>query len=119
MMPTFHELWLQRNYFARSLLDADRDLATFVVDEEQHEIEDLKDPHGKRFLFDDIEGVPQQSTLPVEASSASSLAPNLGNQLKWGRMRLRACSASCVCACGRCAWIRAVTHHAAHGQYLS
>jgi hypothetical protein len=107
MTPTFHELWEQREQHAQDLLAAERALATYVADEDKHEIEDLRDPHGKRFLFDDSEGMAQQSTSAVEAILGASLVPNIANQTRWGRMRLRACIAPCSCLCGRCAWIRA------------
>ncbi len=43
-------------------------------------ITDLADPHGKRFLFDDLAGMPQQSTSPLEGISCSLLTPLRANQ---------------------------------------
>lgn len=119
MTPTFHDLWEQREQHARDLLAAERALATYVSDEDSHEIEDLRDPSGKRFLFDDIEGMAQQSTSAVEAILAASLVPNIANQTRWGRMRLRACTPGCACTCGRCAWIRARARYERWGADLT
>ncbi len=44
------------------------------------EIEDLRDPHGKRFLFDDFEGMAQQSTFAVEDTPCSYLGPQMSNE---------------------------------------
>ncbi len=70
-------------------------------------IEDLRDPHGKRFLFDDIEGMPQQSTLPGEAVSASLKGALRDNGVCPGCMGVCVRERVCVPPCMGCAQIHA------------
>jgi hypothetical protein len=118
-MKTFQQLWLKRQGASRRLLELERDLAIFVDPSDELPIEDLQDPHGKRFLFDDKEGMAKQTTSAREAILASSLRPSLANQLGWGRVRLRACGAGCACPCGRCAWLRARLRYERWGADLT
>jgi hypothetical protein len=105
-MVSWHELWARKRRADQLANEADSALANHLDELETPVIEDLRDPRGKRLLFDDFEGTAQQSTQAREAIPAAYLVPSVRNQQSWGRVRLRACLPGCACLCARCAWIR-------------
>ena len=105
-MTSWHELWRRREAAAGRLLRLDQEVANFVEERDKRAISDLQDPHGKRFLFDDFEGMAQQTILRPQAILAACLVPSLANQARWSRARLRACLPGCACLCARCAYTR-------------
>ena len=111
-MKTWLELWQLRERRSAELLLLDRVLANFVPDTDRRVIQDLTDPRGKRFLFDDFEGVAQQTISPDNPPSRPSLRPSWGNVLSFDRVRLRVCAPACTCPCVRCARARRPRWHA-------
>jgi hypothetical protein len=108
--PTWHQLWQKRELADQLANAAAAALANYVEDEERHEIEDLEDTPGKRFLFDDPLKVARESTLAGEAPSRSSFGPLRANGDPVVSRSLRACLPGCTCPCVRCAFMRARTH---------
>jgi hypothetical protein len=117
-MRSWWELWRDRGAAERQLLSLERRLANYVAAEEGYEIEDLRDPHGKRFLFDDFEGMAQQSKKTPEAISASLKGGTVTRQLVWARSGLQACLPGCACACDRCAYLRERARYIREGAIL-
>jgi hypothetical protein len=112
---SFSELWARRAAAARQLLGLERQLGTELDEEEQAEYDSIFDPVLNRLSFDDLEGMPNQSTSPPEATLAGCTVPSLANQLIWARARLRVCAPTCSCVCARCAYLHSRARHACWG----
>jgi hypothetical protein len=112
---SFHQLWLEREAAGRRLLELDARLANHTNELERHVIEDLAAPHGKRFLFDDFEGMTEESTSDREAMSAALQVPCWANGQPVISRTLRACVPGCACPCVRCALMRAAARDACAG----
>jgi hypothetical protein len=111
-VTSWHELWLKRQLRAAQLLAAERRMVNFVEERDRRVIADLSDPHGKRFLFDDFEGMAQRSTSTAEATPGSSLSPSWANPQSFDRAYLSVCAPACTCPCMRCARARRPRWHA-------
>lgn len=99
---TWRSLWLKRQAAQSRLLELERELNGFVPEGDHSGIQDLSDPHGKRFLFDDIEGMAEQTTLRQEAMPAAPEVPSWGKELPVWSRTLRSCAPGCTCPCARC-----------------
>ena len=109
-MSSWWQLWQLREKRAAEVLLLDQVLANHVEDEERHEIEDLADPRGKRFLFEPGKGMPQQSTSAEEATPAPANRPLLSS-LTW-RTHADMCELvpTCVRTCRTCALLCSLQH---------
>jgi hypothetical protein len=114
-MVSFSELWARRAAAARQLLGLERQIESDLDEDEQAEYDDIFGIPRNRFVFDDFEGMPNQSTSPPEATLAGCTVPSLANQLIWARARLRACAPGCSCSCARCAYLCSRARHARWG----
>jgi hypothetical protein len=103
-------LWHQRQIKATRTQQAQRfhdlHIANQVAWREVVPIEDLRDPHGKRFLFDDFEGMAQQTTLLGDAIPAARMTPLQRYLAQRGRPQMCVRERVCVPTCDGCAQIR-------------
>lgn len=107
MPTTFAELWRRRVHLQNLTIQVDRLIDAKRSNADWQPIEDLKYPSSNRFVFDDLEGVDQQSSSGREATSRSRMVPLLRGELFPPFARVRECAPGCTCACDRCAWKRA------------
>lgn len=102
-MTSWHELWARKQRADREANEADAAVANHLGELERPDIEDLKDPHGKRFLFDDFEGMAQQTTSPPERVLACNLRAPCATTSWAGRARFCAFTHTCERTCVWCA----------------